>query len=125
MGFDSFGTILHEKMKEMKRREQVIFCNVLLVSPYLLAGSMEVVVVRPKANPTIPAYTNCVVTMVWADGVDQTPPMVLKSKYCKKSADFVRIFFGKYKHRISSESVVFHDSDTPFSKVTNELVRAM
>lgn len=29
-----------------------------------------------RSASTIPSYTNCIVTMVWADGVNRTPPMV-------------------------------------------------
>lgn len=46
------------------------------------------------------------------------------SKYCKESSDIVRIFFQKYKEKIPSNSVVFHDSGSAFSRVTEEIKTA-
>lgn len=31
---------------------------------------------QPRINKIMPTYTNCIVTLVWADGVPRTPPII-------------------------------------------------
>ncbi len=48
---------------------------------------------QPMSSASISAYTNCIITVVWADGINRTPPIAVYHKFCTQ--------FWQYKIRIN------------------------
>jgi len=71
---------------------------------------------QPFSSATVSKYTNCIVTVVWADGVNRTPPMLFtynpafrrdRRRTARRDAQVAHLLECFARHRIEPSRVVY------------------